>query len=344
MDRFLLALGSEIELSGRSEWAGRASIGTVFFGGGTPSLLTADEMGEILNRLSKFFAIRPDAEITVEANPESVDTAKLEGYRAAGVNRISLGVQSLDDSILSRLGRLHSAREAREAFLAARRAGFENINVDLIYGSPGLDTETWELTINAVLSLEPEHLSAYGLTLDDGSLWASQGMRVLPPEETVVEQYWLLARLAREAGFEHYEISNYARPGFRSRHNQIYWMAEEYLALGPGGAGFLGGVRYTNVNSLERYCALLEREESPIGEWERLTESQRLGERLILGLRLADGVPLAWLHARFADDPGRLEGLLEEWSARDLLLIQDDRARLTEAGFLLSDSLFVDLL
>jgi oxygen-independent coproporphyrinogen-3 oxidase len=344
MQRFLSALGTEIELRGRSEWAEGVTIGSVFFGGGTPSLLSADELGEILNRLRKFFAVRPDAEVTVEANPESVDAAKMEGYRAAGVNRLSLGVQSLDDRALSVLGRLHSAREAREAFAAARRAGFDNINVDLIYGFPGLDTGLWERTVSAALSWEPEHLSTYALTLDDGSAWRSQGVSSMPSEEKVVEQYWALARLARQAGYEHYEISNYARPGFRSLHNQIYWRGEEYLAFGPGGSGFLGDIRYTNVKPVERYVRLLEAGESPIGQWERLTERQRLGERLILGLRLSDGIPLAWLSERFADEPGRLEALIETWAARDLLAIEDGRARLTEAGFLLSDSLFVELL
>jgi oxygen-independent coproporphyrinogen-3 oxidase len=344
MDRFLLALGREIERAGETDWAGRVTVGTVFFGGGTPSLLEADELEGILERLKKFFPLRPDAEITVECNPESASLVKLDGYRTAGVNRISLGVQSLDDSILSRLGRLHSACGAQEAFAAARRAGFENINVDLMYGLPDLDLGTWERTLSEVLSWGPDHLSAYGLTLDEGSVWGSQGVTGLPSEDTVLKQYWLLARMARGAGYEHYEISNYAKANFRSRHNQLYWRAEEYVAFGPGGAGFLGDIRYANVKPAERYCGLLEAGLSPIGQWERLTNRQRLGERLILWLRLADGVPLDWLHARFAEDPDRLETLLETWMTRDLLLVQNGRVRLTEAGFLLSDSLFVELL
>lgn len=344
MDRFLAALGREIDLAGQAHWAGGAVVETVFFGGGTPSLLEPDELAEILDRLRKRFAPAPDVEVTVECNPESTSREKLEGYRLAGVNRISLGVQSLDDTLLHHLGRLHQAREARSAFEAARAAGLGNINVDLMYGLPGLDLPTWERTLSGVLAWEPEHLSAYGLTLDEGSRWASEGVTGLPSEEAVTEQYWLLARLAREAGFEHYEISNYCRPDLPSRHNQLYWHRQEYLGLGPGAAGFLGDIRYTNVKPVARYCATLEAGQWPLGQWERLTDSQRQAERLILGLRLAEGVPEPWLDARLADGPARLSQLLKTWQAEGLLSVTDGRARLTEAGFLLSDSLFVELL
>lgn len=344
MDRFRAALGSEIDLVARADWASGVTVGTIFFGGGTPSLLEADELAEILDRLRARFAPATDVEVTVECNPESVSREKLEGYGLAGVNRLSLGVQTLDDALLQRLGRLHSAREARLAFDAARAAGIDNINVDLMYGLPGLDLDTWGRTLGAVLAWEPEHLSAYGLTLDEGSLWGSQRMTDLPAEETLVQQYWLLVRLARDAGLEHYEVSNYAKPGFSSRHNQLYWRAQEYMAFGPGGAGFLGDVRYTNVKPVERYSAMLEAGAFPVGHWERLSDRQRLAERLILGLRLADGIPQVWLAERAAEEHERLSRLLEAWQGEGLLVLKDGRACLTEAGFLLSDSLFVDLL
>lgn len=344
MDRFRAALGSEIDLVGEADWARGVTVGTIFFGGGTPSLLEAGELAEILNRLGTRFDLAPDAEVTVECNPESVVREKLEGYLRAGVNRISLGVQSLDDTLLFRLGRLHSAREARLAFEAARAAGIGNINVDLMYGLPGLDLPSWEATLSGGLAWKPDHLSAYCLTLDEGSRWASEGVVGLPSEEAVIDQYWLLARLAREAGLEHYEISNYCRPGFHSRHNQVYWRREEYLGLGPGAAGFLGDTRYTNVKPVDRYCAMLEARKLPVGEWERLTHRQRQGERLVLGLRLAEGIPQAWLDARIAEGPARLRALLEAWEAEGLLIVKAGRARLTEAGFLLSDSLFAELL
>ena len=336
MDRFLSALLNEIDLVGEAAWAGDVTIGTVFFGGGTPSLLEPIELETILDRLRKRFALDPGAEVTVECNPESLTRAKAEGYRLAGVNRLSLGVQSLDDDLLVRLGRLHSSDDARRAFDAARSAGVDNVSLDLMYGLPGQDVARWESTVREVLAWRPEHLSAYALTLDEGSRWAGEGVAGLPGEETVTAQYWALARMAREAGYEHYEISNYARRGFRSRHNQVYWRAEEYLALGPGACGFLGDVRYGNVKPVERYCAALEAGGLPLGTHEVLTPAQRKSEKVILGLRLSDGVPLAWLEDA--------RPLVETWASLGLLEVAGDRCRLTEAGFLLSDSLFVHLL
>lgn len=336
MDRFLSALTREIDLVGEAAWAGDVTVGTVFFGGGTPSLLEADELETVLDRLRKRFALDPGAEVTVECNPESLTRAKAEGYRLAGVNRLSLGIQSLDDDLLGRLGRLHSSDDARRAFDAARSAGVDNVSLDLMYGLPGQDVARWGSTVREVLAWRPEHLSAYALTLDEGSRWASEGVAGLPGEETVTAQYWALARMAREAGHEHYEISNYAQPGRRSRHNQVYWRAEEYLAFGPGACGFLGDVRYGNVKPVERYCAVLEAGGLPLGTHEVLTPAQRKAEKVILGLRLVDGVPLAWLEDT--------RPLVRTWASLGLLEVAGERCRLTEAGFLLSDSLFIHLL
>jgi len=343
MRRYVGALRRELGLLATTSWASSVSLETVFFGGGTPSLLGPDDMAGILDEIRARLALSPAAEITVECNPESVSRDKLAAYRQAGVNRISLGVQSLDDSILPVLGRLHDAGGARRAFEAVREAGFDNASVDLMYGLPHQAADTWTRSVSGVLAWEPEHLSAYGLTLDAGSLWAVTGVEGLPGEGAVVEQYWALARAAQARGFEHYEISNYARPGFRSRHNQIYWHAAEYLACGPGACGFVGDVRYGNVKPVTRYCATLESGALPIDTAERLTERQRVGERLILGLRLVDGVPRAWLDERAAGDTG-LARRLAAWREAGVLAEHDDRVALTESGFLVSDSVFVDLL
>lgn len=345
MRRYVAALLGEIDLAGALPWAASIDIGSIFFGGGTPSLLSAEDMAAVLARLQRRFRLQPGAEITVECNPESVTRDKLAAYRAAGVNRISLGVQALDDTMLHRIGRLHDAAGARRAFDAVRAAGFDNVSVDLMYGLPALDLERWTAGVHGVLDWQPEHVSAYGLSLDAGSLWGATGVPDLPPEEGVVAQYWTLARIASERGFEHYEISNYARPGFRSRHNLTYWRRGEYLALGPGGAGFVGDVRYTNIKATPRYCADVEGGRLPVDDWERLDGSQIRGERLILGLRLVDGIPSEALDERTANDPA-LARRLDEWRARGLLEATPTggRVRLTEAGFLLSDALFVELL
>ena len=343
MLRYLGALHREVELLSTLPWAGDVTLATVFFGGGTPSLLAADEVAEILAALRTRFPVVADAEVSVECNPESVSREKFEGYRQAGVNRISLGIQSLDDTLLPRLGRLHSARDARAAFEAARAAGCANVSVDIMYGLPGLDLAGWTGAVQRVLDWQPDHLSAYGLTLDAGSLWGVTGVAGLPPEGLVVEQYWALARAAIAHGFEHYEVSNYARPGFRSRHNQIYWRAAEYLAAGPGACAFVGDVRCGNAKPVPRYCETLERGALPIAESERLTPRQRLGERLILGLRTADGVPAGWLTERLAGDPAR-QGRVDDWERAGLLARTGARVALSEAGFLVSDALFVELL
>ena len=344
LDRFLTALLRECDLAAAAPWAGRVTLDTLFLGGGTPSLLDAPQMTAVLGRIGARFRLEPAAEVTVECNPDDVTAERLAGYRRAGVTRISLGVQSLDDAILPRLDRRHSAAQAHAAFVATREAGFDNVSVDLIYGLPSLDLETWTRTVRDVLAWGPDHLSAYALTLDEGSLWHAAGVSGLPAEETVTAQYWALARLAAEAGFEHYEVSNYARPGFRSRHNQRYWRWEEYLALGPGACGFLGRVRYGNVKPVERYCALVEGGALPHLSHEVLTERQALAERLILGLRTSDGVPAERLDERCALERGRLPLVLDAWRERGLLTQRDGRVRLTQAGFLLSDALFTELL
>ena len=343
MRRYVEAARREVALLAEAAWAPGVTLETIFFGGGTPSLLAPEDMAALLDTVRGHFAIAPDTEVTVECNPESVSRDKLTAYRAAGVTRISLGVQSLDDVILPRLGRLHDAGGARRAFETARDAGCDNVSVDLMYGLPGQDPATWQRSVEGVLAWKPEHLSAYGLTLDAGSLWAVTGVEGLPPEGTVVDQYWALARAAAAGGLEHYEISNYARPGFRSRHNQVYWRAAEYLAVGPGGCGFVGDVRYGNVKPVARYCSILETGALPIDTSERLTPRQQLGERLILGLRLVDGVPRAWIDARVEGDAA-LARTLARWREAGLLAERADRVALTESGFLVSDTLFADLL
>ncbi len=229
------------------------------------------------------------------------------------------------------------------AFDACRAVGFDNVSVDLMYGLPGLDVDRWTRTVRAVLDWTPDHLSAYGLTLDNGSLWGARGAPPLPPEETVVDQYWALARAAAEHGYEHYEISNYARAGHRSRHNQVYWRRGEYLAFGPGACGFVGDVRYANAKAVTRYAAALDDGALPIETSERLTAEQALAETLFLALRTADGAPRDALVRRVAATPA-LRHRVEAWVAEGLMELDGPRVRLTERGFLVSDALFVELL
>jgi oxygen-independent coproporphyrinogen-3 oxidase len=338
------AVQAEIRLlAGLPLNAARPVLHSVFFGGGTPSLLAPAEVAAVLAALAASFRLAADAEITLEANPEGLDRARLAAYRSAGVNRLSLGVQSLDDAVLRRLGRRHDAARARAAFDAARRAGFDNVSLDLMYGLPGQDLAGWRRTLTEALDWQPDHLSAYALTLEAGSRWGSGPAPALPDDDAVAAQYRALCATAGGRGFEHYEISNWARPGRRSRHNLTYWRRQEYLAAGPGACGFLADVRWSDARALGRWRARLADGRLPVETWERLTPRQALAEALILGLRTADGVPAEQLARRAAGDE-RLAERLQDWRARGWLAETGGRVRLTEAGFLLSDALFVALL
>jgi len=343
MDPYLSALHAELDLLGSLGWAREVTLGTIFLGGGTPSLLEPDALAAVLEHLRICWRRAPDAEVTVECNPESVTRERLARYRAAGVTRVSLGVQALDDAVLARLGRLHNARGARAAFDAAREAGFDDVSVDLMYGLPGLTVDAWAAGIEGVLDWKPDHVSAYALTLDGGSPWGAGGVENLPDEDAVIAQYWTLVRTAGERGFEHYEVSNYARPGHRARHNLGYWRVGEYLAAGPGACGFIADVRWSNIKPLTRWRAAVESGMLPVEAAERLTPRQQLAERLILGLRTSDGVPAAWLAERTTGQ-AVLSRRIEEWQQAGHLVVDGGRARLTESGFLVSDALFVDLL
>jgi len=343
MDPYLRALHGELDVLGGLSWAGDVTIATVFLGGGTPSLLEPEALAAILDDLRARWRLADSAEVTVECNPESVTRERLARYRAAGVTRVSLGVQALDDTVLKTLGRLHDARGARAAFDAARDAGYDDVSVDVMYGLPGLAVDAWASDVERVLAWDPDHVSAYALTLDGGSPWGAGGVENLPAEDDVVAQYWALTRAAAARGFEHYEISNYARPGHRARHNLGYWRAGEYLAAGPGACGFVGDVRYGNIKPLTRWRAAVDAGTLPVETSERLTPRQRLAERLILGLRTSDGVPAAWLAERTASEPA-LARRIDEWERAGHLVADGARVRLTESGFILSDALFVDLL
>ncbi|MBI2879701.1 MAG: radical SAM family heme chaperone HemW [Candidatus Rokubacteria bacterium] len=341
---FLDALHRELALYGREAWASRTAVESLFFGGGTPSLLEPAAIGGLIEAVARTFPVQPGAEITLEANPERLTRERLLGYRAAGVTRLSLGVQALDDRVLARLGRGHTAEEARRAFGAARAAGFAAVSVDLLYACPGQDLAGWGRGLAEVVGWTPEHLSCYALTLEPGTAFARRPLQDLPDEETQLAQYRAMVEGLGAAGYEQYEISNFARPGHRSVHNQRYWRGEEYLGLGPGAHSFLGAVRFANLRSQLRYRARLDAGLLPIESWERLSPAQRLGERIVFGLRLAEGIPRTWLAEGFAAAPATLERLLARYGEAGLLLAEGERVRLTEAGRLLADAIGADLL
>lgn len=344
LEPYLSALHEEL-----SQWGKRlqsAAVESVFFGGGTPSLLEPEDMAALLAHVRRAFAVSPDAEIGMEANPDSLRPAeRAKGFMDAGINRMSLGVQSFDDAMLDTLGRLHRADAARAAFRAVREAGCANVSLDLMWGLPGQTLAAWLEDLRAALALGPDHLSAYGLTLEPGTPLADDcegGALRLPPEDVQCAMYLEGIRLCEEAGLRHYEISNFAREGFRCRHNLGYWEGRDYLGLGPAAASTLDGERWTNPEG-EAWLEQV-RGGRPCAERETLDGPTRVRELMMLRLRTVEGLPLdayAALTGRaFLADHGALVRRLCEGGLAEAA---EGRFRLTKAGMLVSNSILGEL-
>lgn len=320
---------------------GLRPVSTIFFGGGTPTYLSGEQLGNILHAIYDCFPVLPDAEISSEANPGSSDAAKFAAMRAAGFNRLSIGVQSFDDTLLVALDRFHTSGEAENAFRLARQAGFDNLNLDLMFALPKQTSALWEASLNRALSLGTEHLSLYALTLEAGTrferLYAG-GKLDLPDEDVELSMYERSIALLGGAGYDHYEVSNFARPGFRSRHNQVYWRNEEYLGVGPGAVSYLNGRRWKRERLPARYVEKVTQCADLAVESECLTDLETLGETLMLGLRLRDGLPLAPVRERFGIDPlARFAPQITKLTERGLLTLENDTLRLTHQGLLLAN-------
>ena len=284
-------------------WTGLSPPATsVFFGGGTPTLLPAHGLGRVLRAIDARFGLAPGAEITVEANPETVDAATFEVLLTHGFNRVSVGVQSLSERVLGALGRTHSAGAALEAVRAARRAGVDDVNVDLIYGSPWERADEWRMTLEAIAELGPEHVSAYALTVEEGTplhtLVATGRVPDVDPD-VQAERHEAVSGVLAAAGYARYEVSNWARPGHACAHNVLYWSAGDYAGFGAGAHGHLLGRRYWNVRLPRDFIAAVDARAPTTAGEERLGDDERAGEALALGLRLRDGVRIDGFARRF---------------------------------------------
>ena len=340
---FVAGLRAELGRYAGLPWAGRVLAESLFLGGGTPSLLPPEAVAALLADARQGLGLGSDAEVTLEANPEGLDVDRLRAFRAAGVTRLSLGVQALDDTLLRRLGRTHSAADAEAAYRAARAAGFEDVSVDLLYGCPGQDLAAWVGTLDEALAWGPDHLSAYALTLEPATPFGRRPPAGLPEEDLQVALFEVLVERAARAGLARYEISNFARPGRRSRHNLGYWHREEYLGLGPGAHGALGAVRYWTQRSEPRWRAAALAGRWAIDGWERLSERQVAAERIVLGLRLAEGIPVQWLERHLAGVPDGPGAVLARYEAAGIVTVRDGRLALTDRGVLVSDTIFAEL-
>ncbi|MFT3875308.1 MAG: radical SAM family heme chaperone HemW [Propioniciclava sp.] len=336
---YLDAVAAEIGLARRV--LGEAPpLSTVFFGGGTPTLLEASELGGLLAALRDTFGLAPDAEVTTEANPDSVTPASLARLREAGFTRISFGMQSAVPHVLRLLERTHTPGRARDAVRWAREAGFASVSLDLIYGTPGESVADWRTSLESALAAEPDHLSAYSLIVEDGTRFAARVRRgevPLPDEDDLADKYELADSLLSASGLAWYEVSNWARPGHECWHNLAYWRGDDWWGFGPGAHSHIGGVRFWNVKHPRSYATRLSQRHSPAAGRERLGDDDRHVERILLELRLAEGMPLAVL-----TDAER--GRLPEIIGRGWLETRGDRVVVTHEGRLFVDAAVRDLL
>lgn len=336
--RYVEAVGREIS---RFSGGSGQSLKSLYIGGGTPTILPETAFEGIFGPVREKFALCRDAEITVEANPGTLDASKVKTLKRLGTNRLSIGVQSMSERELAVLGRAHTPEDAVFAFRAAKEGGIENVSVDLIYGIPGQDAESWLCTLHKALSLKPAHISAYELAPEEGTplrRLIAEGRLSLPDEDTVIGMLEKASSLFRASGYVRYEISNYALPGFECRHNLNYWLRGRYFGAGASASSFTEGVRRKNTKDVESYIRLILEGSSPVCEKTPLGKEDCVKETVFLGLRTKTGLsPKAFNDAFGLDIKGASEGLV----ADGLMELDGEALRLTEKGILFSNRVFI---
>ena len=333
----------------RGAESGFQAARTVYFGGGTPSLLEPEHVTQIIGAVNAVLPLMADCEITLEANPVTADAARFGGFRAAGVNRLSFGVQSFSDRLLKVLGRDHNAAQAKRALRLARQAGFRNVSLDLMYAVPQQSLADWQHDLACALALAPEHLSLYCLTVEPATpyaRWVANGRVRLPPDDAAADMYaHARERLAR-AGYAHYEISNWALPGKEGQHNHVYWRCEPYLGLGAGAHGYLHGTRTEELRAPRAYIERALRGESTLLRTETIEPSTAMEECVFLNLRLLQrGIPRQEFAARFGADPVPLLGReLADLTRANLVVVDENAIRLAPLGYFLANEVCVRLI
>ncbi|MFT3932843.1 MAG: radical SAM family heme chaperone HemW [Chitinophagaceae bacterium] len=341
---FTAALLKEIKL--QQNYLQQESVSTIYLGGGTPSLLEKEDLQKIFNELRQYFVIEPDAEITLEANPDDINPDKLRAWKAAGINRLSIGIQSFFEEDLRWMNRAHNAAQAKECILMAQEAGINNISIDLIYGTPGLTDENWQQNVSTAIALNIPHLSCYALTVEPGTAlqkMIDQHKKQDVDPEKQAHHFLLLMDWLQTAGYEHYEISNFAKPGHRSKHNSSYWSGKKYLGLGPSAHSFNGMVRQWNIANTQLYIQSLNQEKVP-AEIETLTDTQHLNEYIMTSLRTQEGIDLQKVEKRFS------EAIAQQLKRNSLKYIEGKKLisngkslQLTKEGKLFADGIASDL-
>ncbi len=341
-DDYLQALADHIREAGRL--APNHLVDTIYFGGGTPSYFGADNLTRILDEIHRAFRFAPQMEITLEANPDSVSLKSLKKLIHAGFNRISIGVQSDDDAMLKKLGRPHTFQQAKQAMDMARKAGFANISLDLMYGLPNQNRTSWENTVRNVVALRPEHISCYALKVEEGTpLWNYKDCAGLPDDDVQADMYIAACQILAENGYRHYEISNFCKKGFESRHNLKYWLGGEYIGFGPTAASDFAGKRYTIMRDLQGYIDAIAKKGSVLSECESIPPRERAGEYVMLRLRTSFGINAEEYERQFLMPFEPLAQMLERFAEKGYAKYENKCWKLTENGYLVSNRIIMGL-
>ena len=342
VDDYLQALSDHMRETGKL--SGDYVVDTVYFGGGTPSYFGADNLDKIMDEIHRNFRMSNEAEITFEANPDSLNERELKKLLRTGFNRISIGVQSADNAMLETLGRPHTFQQAKVAMETARRVGFANISLDLMYALPGQDLDNWLQTVDTAVAMRPEHISCYALKIEEGTpFWAMRDKLKIPNDDQQLRMYLHASQYLREHGYEHYEISNFAKKGFASKHNLKYWTGEEYLGFGPSASSDFGGKRFTIMADLKGYIEGIARHGQVISECETIPPRARAGEYLMLRLRTNQGLDPVEYEKKFLLSFEPLKKFLERCAESDYALCEDGKWKLTERGWFISNPIIVQL-
>lgn len=343
--QYLAALKSEMQAEAKRYED--FCVKSVFFGGGTPSILEAQAITELLDVLKTAYHMDTQAEITLEMNPATATKEKMEGWKKAGINRLSIGLQSAHDEELKMLGRIHCYADFLESYQNAREVGFTNVNIDLMSGLPGQDMKKWEDTLQKVLALKPEHISAYSLIIEEGTEICQNIERypALPSEEEDRKMYQRTKEILKENGFTRYEISNYAKEGYECKHNCVYWQRGNYVGFGLGAASMVENVRWTNTRDFDRYLANCRQPFMLQDEKEVLSERDCMEEFMFLGLRMMQGVKKADFARNFSKSMEEVYGdVIAKWEAQQMLYQDESHVWLSEQGIDVSNVIFSDFL
>jgi len=338
------AICTELELR-KHFYSPETVIQTIYFGGGTPSVLTAQEIAKILNSITEFYTVSPEAEITFECNPDDLTLNYCQDLHVLGINRLSIGIQSFHDKDLEVMNRRHNSYEAEAAVLNAKQAGFNNITIDVMYGLPGMTPAEWDYTLSKVAELDVQHISAYALTIEPKtafSKFVKNGRIKIPKDEGVVQYFERLIEFAKEQGFEHYEISNFAKDGMYSKHNTSYWQQKKYLGVGASAHSFNGEYRMWNISNNRKYIESIMQGIVP-NEEEKLSQIDRYNEYIMTSLRTKWGVNIEYLKKNFEKDYYRtFAEINKKYIAKGLLQEKENSIILTNKGVMLSDAIMSD--